>query len=117
LPTASATAGRTPFNIALSACTPSTGNVSTYFEPGSTTDGSTGNLVVATGGATNVQIQLLNQDATPIKAGFAQASQNSQTTALNTGAATLNYFAQYFATGATTAGAANSSVNYTISYP
>ncbi len=116
LATASATAGRTPFNIALSACSPTTGNVSVYFEPGNT-DTSNGNLLVNTGGATNVEIQLLNSDATPIKAGFDQASQNSKAVALTSGAATLGYFAQYFATGVTTAGAAISQVNYTIAYP
>ncbi|HEY3597971.1 MAG TPA: fimbrial protein [Paraburkholderia sp.] len=111
-----ATAGRTPFNIALSGCTPGTGNVSVYFEPGNT-DTSNGNLLVNAGGAGNVEIQLLNNDASPIKAGFAQASQNSQAVGLAAGAATLNYFAQYFATAATTPGPAVSQVNYTIAYP
>jgi major type 1 subunit fimbrin (pilin) len=116
LKAANDTAGRTPFSVALTGCTPTTGNVAVYFEPGNT-DTSNGNLLVNAGGANNVEIQLLNNDATPIKAGFAKDSQNSQAVALNNGAATLSYFAQYFATGATTPGAANSQVNYTISYP
>jgi major type 1 subunit fimbrin (pilin) len=116
LAAAGQTAGRTPFTISLTNCTPATGNVHTFFEAGPTTDSTTGHLIVNAGGATNVQIDLLNSDATDIKAGFADASQNSLPVAITTGAATLNYFAQYIATGAATAGAANSSVMYTMAY-
>ncbi|RDK08678.1 fimbrial protein [Cupriavidus lacunae] len=111
------TAGRTPFQIALTGCTPNTGNVHTFFEAGPTTDASTGNLILNTGGATNVQIGLLNGGTfTAIKAGFADASQNSTVVAITSGAATLPYAAQYVATGAATAGVANSSVMYTVAY-
>jgi major type 1 subunit fimbrin (pilin) len=116
LAAAGQTAGRTPFTISLSNCTPNTGNVHTFFEAGPTTDSTTGHLIVNTGGATNVQIDLLNSDATDIKAGFADVSQNSLPVAITAGAATLNYFAQYIATGAATAGAASSSVMYTMAY-
>jgi major type 1 subunit fimbrin (pilin) len=116
LAAAGQTAGRTPFTIALTNCTPATGNVHTFFEAGPTTDATTGHLIVTAGGATNVQIDLLNSDATDIKAGFADTAQNSKPVAITTGAATLNYFAQYIATGAATAGAANSSVMYTMAY-
>lgn len=110
------TAGRTAFNIDLSACTPNSGNVHTYFEPGITTDAATGYLNLDVGGATNVQIGLLNSDFSPIKAGFVDAAQNSKAAAIAGGSATLSYYAQYVATGATTAGAANSSVMYTLIY-
>ncbi|BDB27588.1 ferrous iron transporter B [Cupriavidus sp. TA19] len=126
LPTVSAstlqgasTAGRTPFSIALTNCTPTSGNVHTFFESGATTDLSTGNLILDSGPApvaTNVQIGLLNADASPIKAGFADAQQNSKAVALNNGAATLQYYAQYVSTGNAGAGSANSSVMYTIAY-
>lgn len=110
------TAGRTAFSIALSGCTPNSGNVHVYFEPGATTDGATGNLILNSGGASNVQIGLLNADFSPIKAGFADASQNSKNVAIASGTATLPYYAEYVATGTATAGAANSSVMYTLSY-
>ncbi|WP_316156560.1 fimbrial protein [Cupriavidus sp. BIC8F] len=112
------TAGQTPFYIALTNCTPNTGNVHTYFEAGPTTDTTTGNLIVDAGGATNVQIRLLNggTDNSPIKAGFTDAAQNSGVVAINSGSATLPYYAQYYATGAATAGAANSTVMYSIAY-
>lgn len=118
LDTAGARAGRTPFIIALN-CDTDTGSVHTYFEPGPTTDASTGNLVINSGSGTagNVQIGLLNADFTQIKAGFADSAQNSLAVPLTSGAATLSYFAEYVATGQATSGAANSSVMYTIAYP
>ncbi|MFS8973394.1 fimbrial protein [Cupriavidus necator] len=108
-------AGRTPFNIALTGCTPDSGTVHTYFEPGTTTDAATGYLIV-NGGATNVQIRLLNDNFTEIKAGFADASQNSKPADIIGGSATLPYYAEYVATGATGPGLANSSVMYTLAY-
>nr|WP_245841128.1 fimbrial protein [Paraburkholderia ribeironis] len=117
LATAGQSAGRTPFNIALTGCTPGTGNVHTFFESGGTTDPATGYLILDAGGAQNVEIALLNGlDGSEIKAGFADSLQNSYPVALSNGAATLPYFAEYKATGIATAGAANSSVMYTISY-
>jgi major type 1 subunit fimbrin (pilin) len=110
-------AGSTPFSIALTACTPASGNVQTYFEPGPTVDTTTGNLVLTTGGATNVEIGLLNGDLSKITVGAAAASQNSKSVAISSaGAATLKYYAQYVATGVATAGAANSSVTYSLVY-
>jgi len=116
LASAGQTAGRTPFNIALTNCTPGTGNVHTFFEPGPTTDATTGNLILNAGGATKVQLGLLNSDFSAIKSGFADASQNSKPVAITSGGATLSYYVQYVATGAATAGAAKSSVLYTIAY-
>ncbi len=112
-------AGQTAFNIALTNCTPDSGNVHTFFEAGPTTDASTGNLILDAGGAAqNVQIRLLNGGTanTPIKAGFTNAAQNSNSVPLTNGAATLWYYAQYYATGVATAGTANSSVMYSIAY-
>ncbi|KVQ34610.1 fimbrial protein [Burkholderia cepacia] len=123
LATSGATAGATPFNIALTGCSPATGTNATsavhaYFEAGPTINTTTGNLVVAPGGATNVEIQLLNaSDESAVKLGQADASQNSKPVNIGTdGTATLQFYAQYYATGAAKAGAANSSVMYTIAY-
>ncbi|SCU93441.1 F17 fimbrial protein [Cupriavidus necator] len=112
-----ATAGQTPFQIALTNCTPN-GSVHTFFEAGPTTDTATGNLILDAGGASNVQIRLLNGGSanSPIKAGFADASQGSNVVAITNGSATLPYYAQYYATGVATAGTANSSVLYSIAY-
>lgn len=116
LAAAGATAGRTPFNIALTGCAQNSGNVHTFFEQGPTIDPTTGNLFVNTGGATNVEIGLQNSDLSKIALNQPDAAQNSKSVAISSGSATLNYYAQYVATGVATAGAANSSVMYTMSY-
>ncbi|MGZ2749395.1 fimbrial protein [Burkholderia stagnalis] len=112
-------AGRTYFSISLTSCTPQSGNVHAYFEPGPTVNTATGNLILNAGGATNVEIGLLNKDAnyTAIKLGAADASQNSKSAPISaTGTALLEYYAQYVSTGAATAGAATSSVMYSLVY-
>jgi major type 1 subunit fimbrin (pilin) len=116
LSTAGATAGSTAFQIALTACTAGA-SVSTYFEPGATVDSTTSRLKNA-GTATNVQVGLLNgDDSSAILAGAAQASQNSHSTPITAGAATLKYFAQYVANGAAAgAGSVSASVTYTLIY-
>ncbi|WP_303748861.1 fimbrial protein [Stenotrophomonas pigmentata] len=113
-------AGRTPFSINLSDCNP--GDVATYFEPGATVDLGTGRLnnVAATAAATQVQLQLLganNQFLPVVSAGAGSAQANSQWVTVNAGgSADLNYFVEYYATGASTAGEVTSSVKYTIIY-
>lgn len=113
-------AGRTPFSINLSDCNP--GDVATYFEPGATVDLGTGRLnnVAATAAATQVQLQLLganNQFLPVVSAGAGSTQANSQWVTVNAGgSADLNYFVEYYATGASTAGEVTSSVKYTIIY-
>lgn len=109
-------AGRTAFAIKLTNCSPDTGKVQVYFEPGPTVNMNNGNLIVDAGGAKNVEIGLLNQGFTKIKVGAPVASQNSQSVNITAGAANLNYFAQYEAVAAATAGPANSRVQYTLIY-
>ena len=121
LPAVGATAGRTPFTIKLTQC--SVGNVATYFEPGSTVDFGSGNLLnaVATGNATNVQVQLLGDNNLPIKiqssGGTTQTNSQTVNVAQANGSADLNYYAQYYATGAASTGNVSTSVKYTIIYP
>ncbi|WP_289345032.1 fimbrial protein [Acinetobacter baumannii] len=95
-------AGRTPFQIKLANC--SEGKVATYFEPG----------------AKNVNVQLLgsNNNFIPVLAAGANGAQaNSQwVDVAAAGSADLNYYAEYYATGASTAGKVNTSVQYTIIY-
>lgn len=130
LGTAGNIAGRTPFNIQLTGCTPDTGDVAVYFEPGATVDLATGRLTntavttPATEGteavtaATNVQIGVLNADLTNIAVGSAFASQNSQQVAITGGTAAMQYYAQYVATGgAATLGVFTSALTYSVVYP
>ncbi|SAL47548.1 fimbrial protein [Caballeronia cordobensis] len=112
------TAGATKYSVVLSACSPvtSSSKASVFYEAGATVDPSDGRLIVASGGAANVKLQLNNWDGSQIKAGYSATMQNSQPADISTGTATLNYQVQYYATGATTAGAANSSIVYSINY-
>ncbi|KML46884.1 pilus assembly protein FimA [Burkholderia cepacia] len=114
-------AGRTPFSIVLSGCTGDSTKVSTVFEAGDTVDGGSGRLNLVSAGAedkvaANVQINLLNDKQQPIAAGYPGAQQNSQVVALTDGGATLNYFAEYYATGKSAAGSANTRVQYSLDY-
>lgn len=114
-------AGRTPFQLTLTEC--SVTNVTAYFEPGSTVNASNWRLnnQVATGAAQNVQIQILNSAGTliQIKAGGTDGSQSGSewvnVTTLS-GSANLIFAAEYYATGATTAGLVSTSVQYTLIY-
>lgn len=113
-------AGRTAFNIALTACTPASGTVHTYFEPGPTVNLGTGRLTTA---VTNVEIGLLNADYSDIKIGAADGTtpgttQNSHAVPISAaGTATLSYFAEYNATaGAAGTGLVNTNVRYTLIY-
>ncbi|GLG83637.1 fimbrial protein [Acinetobacter calcoaceticus] len=119
LATAGDTAGRTPFQINLANC--SEGKVATYFEPGATVDFNSGRLLNQDAtGAQNVDVQLLgdNNNFIPVLAAGANGTQaNSQWVDVVEGAsADLNYYAEYYATGASTAGKVNTSVQYTIIY-
>lgn len=108
-------AGRTPFTISLTNCSPATGNVYTHFEPGDTINTASGNLINAEGTATPIEVNILNADTSFIKLG--QANENSKPVALQNGAATLAYFAQYVAVGGpATAGSVKTSVMYSIAY-
>ena len=75
-----------------------------------------GNLKNATGTATGVEVQLLNSDFSNINLAGAAGSQNSAQATLSSGAATLNYYAQYYATAAAGAGSVATSVQFTMLY-
>lgn len=111
-------AGRTPFQIKLANCSP--GKVATYFEPGATVDFNSGRLLNVNGVAGNVDVQLLgsNNQFIPVQAaGSTGAQTNSQWVDVSaSGDADLNYYAEYYATGQSTAGTVGTSVQYTIIY-
>lgn len=119
LQTAGAVAGRTPFTISLTACNPASGTVTTYFEPGTSVDTASGrlNADAGNGNATNVQLELLNAENTPIVVGSTLATSGSKPASVtSTGVVNLSYAVQYRATGAATEGNVNSRVNYTLVY-
>ncbi|MBU9520047.1 type 1 fimbrial protein [Burkholderia multivorans] len=110
------TAGRTAFTISLTNCSPATGNVYTHFEPSDTINTASGNLINKEGTASNVEVGVLNNpDTSIIKLG--SANENSKPVALENGAATLAYYAQYVAMGGpATAGTVKTSALYSIVY-
>jgi len=119
LSTAGAKAGQTAFTIALTGCSPASGNARAFFEAGTNVDLISGRLNIATGGgnATNVQIGLATTTGTDIKIGASSGAQNTTYVPISAaGTANLSYLAQYVATGAATAGATTSSVTYTIEF-
>lgn len=116
LATAGTTAGRTPFTINLENC--KAGDVSAFFETGGNVDAASGRLN-NTADASNVQVQLLSDssEVIPVLANAAQADVTTKATVANDGdSAALNYYAEYYATGAATAGKVATSVQYTINY-
>lgn len=117
---ANATAGTTAFKINLSGagCTASSLNATPYFESEVAKVNAAGRLInTATSGATLVDIQLLTNNQTVIDVNAPAPAQSSSVgVSAGTNSNDFNYFARYFATGATTAGAVTSSVSYSIIY-
>lgn len=113
------TAGTTTagaIQMQLTGCSGTATKAIANFENGTTVDQTTGNLINS-GSAGNVQVQLLNTNMNPIN--VTTNSNNQLTTngdAILGGAATLKYFARYYATGKATAGTVNTSVQYTMQY-
>lgn len=113
-----AVAGRTPVTISLTGCTPATGKVALYFEPGAGTDMTRGFLKNGTTSGSNVEVQLLNADLSAIALNLPKANQNSKEVDLSSGTANLTYFAQYIAAAsAATAGDVSASTDFTVTYP
>ncbi len=117
-----ATAGLTPFTIHLTGCAvgmDGAQSVKTYFEPSSDIDVTTTHNLknIAQTKADNVQVQLLNSDAaTTIQLGTDSATQDVHPVQIDNANVNLPYFAQYYATGQSTAGDVKATVHYTIAY-
>jgi major type 1 subunit fimbrin (pilin) len=129
LKTNGAAAGAVGFSVSVSDCSSATGKVTTFFEGGPAVDMQSGRLNNMTpaqsGGARNVQIELLNaSDNSAIRAGADKNSQNAQWVSLTpttpgaakpVGKATMNYIARYRANGGeVTSGLVTSKVTYSM---
>lgn len=112
---AAAVAGRTPFSIVLSNCGSTLTKATTFFEPGPTVN-TDGNLKNSSGTATGVEVQLLNSNFSTINLAGASGAQNVTQATLASGGATINYYAQYYATAAAAAGSVSTSVQFTMLY-
>lgn len=118
LTTAGQAEGRTGFNIQLSNCVGTATTAAAFFNNGSTVDPVSGNLQNVSGSATNVQLQLVDQQGgAVIQVGNTnQIANTTRNTIDGSGAANMPYAVQYFATGATTPGTVVSSVTYNVDY-
>ena len=122
LSSAGATAGTSnmgDIKFALSGCSGTATKAVARFENGPTVDQSSGYLLnkASTTPAQNVQVRLLNAQMQPINV---LTNGNNDLVAngavISGGAAMLNYFAQYYATGKAQPGNVNTSVQYTMQY-
>jgi major type 1 subunit fimbrin (pilin) len=119
LPRKAGTSSPTDLTFALTGCTGTATKVVAGFENGPTVDQDTGYLTnqAGAGAASNVQVRLLNSSMLPIKITTGENNTLAGNSAkITDGAANLKYFAQYYATGAATAGTVNTSVQYTMQY-
>jgi major type 1 subunit fimbrin (pilin) len=122
LSTAGAVAGTSnpsDIKMVLSGCSGAATKAIAHFENGTTVDQTSGYLknMASTGGAQNVEVRLLNANMLPIN--IVNGANNdiaSNGAAISAGSATLQYFAQYFATGKAQAGTLSTSVQYTMQY-
>ncbi|AOY02230.1 hypothetical protein BJP62_05935 [Jeongeupia sp. USM3] len=121
LPNLADTAGDTPFSISMTDCAVDAGKthlVHAFFEAGPRTN-SEGRLTPDrdTGGADGVEIEVLNEDRTPVRLGWDDASQNSQKVVVNAdGSIQMQYVARYYRSGELRPGELDASVQYSIVY-
>ncbi|MEI5999720.1 type 1 fimbrial protein [Paraburkholderia bengalensis] len=122
LKSAGATAGTSnlgDIKLALSGCSGAATKAIARFENGPTVDQASGNLMnqASASPAQNVQVRLLNAKTEPINV-LTQDNNDIGTdgATISGGAATLNYFAQYYATGEAQPGNVSTSVQYTMQY-
>jgi len=111
---AGATAGTTPFTIAVTGCSGTSTTITPYFESGSTIN-SSGRLINS-GTAANVEVQITTGTGTVVALNAGSGSQNVTATNLSGGAGTSSFIARYYATGVATAGTVSSSFTYSIVY-
>ncbi|RKU05033.1 fimbrial protein [Burkholderia sp. Nafp2/4-1b] len=118
---AGSVAGRSAFSLSLKGCTVGDNNpvkVGVMFENGTNVDQSSGRLTIDAGdkAATGVQINVLDAQQKLIPIG-AQTGASTQLADIDaSGNAKLNYFAEYYASGAVKAGDVASRVEYSLIY-
>ncbi|WP_434639183.1 fimbrial protein [Klebsiella sp. I138] len=108
---------KTSFHIKVKDCPASVARVAVLFD--GTRDSNNSNLLAVNGGAQGVAIKLYENDrTTPINLGTVSRDQMvlAGTGGVTTGAADLEFFADYISTSAVSAGAANGTANFNMVY-
>lgn len=111
------TTNPTDLQLNLTGCSGTATKAIARFENGATVDQSNGYLSNMGGTAQNVDVRLLNAQMQPINI-TTGANNDISTNAVTItgGTATLQYFAQYYATGVAAPGTVSSSVQYSMEY-
>lgn len=110
------TSNPTDLQLNLTGCSGTATKAIARFENGTTVDQTNGYLS-NTGTAENVEVRLLNAQMEPINVTTGVNNDIATNAATITGgAAMLQYFVQYYATGPATAGTVSSSVQYSMEY-
>jgi type 1 fimbria pilin len=106
-------AGATQFQISLTNC-PAGVDANIAFT--GTAYSTTTNVLASTGTASNVQVQLLDggNNMQPVNI---KGTTTDLSTVPASGSITRNYYAQYYASGQSTAGTVKATATYTITYP
>ncbi|PCE27082.1 hypothetical protein BWP39_09865 [Paraburkholderia acidicola] len=121
LPDSGSTAALTPFSLKLTGCTaskdPNTAvQVGVMFDASQNVNVNSGRLINTANPKSNVEISILDADHKDILIGTGASSYRYVNTDANNGA-TLQYFAQYYATGKVLPGKVQTNVTYSIVYP
>jgi type 1 fimbria pilin len=104
-----ATAGTTPFAIALTCSSGATLDIELDYA--GTASNITGVLTKTSGSSAGVGLRLLDQNYNPVVFGATTVVGSTPT-----GALSIPYYAQYYRTGTVTAGSINASATFTLSY-
>ncbi|EIF35486.1 P pilus assembly protein, pilin FimA [Burkholderia sp. Ch1-1] len=111
------TSNPTDLQLNLTGCSGTATKAIARFENGPSVDQSNGYLSNMGGTAQNVEVRLLNAQMQPINVATGANNDIATNAATITGdKATLQYFAQYYATGVAAPGTVSSSVQYTMEY-
>ena len=117
LATAGSTSSAVGFNIQLNDCDTSVSTKASVAFSGAAIDTTNTTVLAlqgsASGGATNVGIQILDNKGKPLALDGATFS---SATTLNDGTNVIPFQARYYATGAATAGAANADATFKVQY-
>ncbi|MCL4636926.1 fimbrial protein [Burkholderia sp.] len=114
-------AARSAFSLALKGCTTGDDNpvkVGVIFENGTNVDRSSGRLTIDAGdkAAEGVQINVLDDQQKLVPIGAQTPASTQLATIGSDGTAKLDYFAEYYASGAVKASDVNSRVEYSLIY-
>jgi type 1 fimbria pilin len=107
-----ATTGVTPFSLNITGCPAGTQLAITF---SGTQSGTSTTVLKSTGTAANVGVQMLNSAGTAVDITGTQAT--SLGTIPSSGAVTVPYSAEYYATGRAGAGTVTATATFTLSYP